>query len=239
LNAASGGLFAYSGGMTRAREKRAFGRFLGKWGYRLLLWPVGIGAGLLLLGAFAPMPSTLMVLRRVSGEPVQRTWVPLDRISPHLSRAVIASEDQLFCVHWGVDFEVLREIAADPEGPARGGSTISMQTVKNVYLWHGRSYIRKAIEIPLALTADLAWGKRRMMEVYLNVAEWGDGIFGAEAASRYYFRKSAASLTPSEAARLAAALPNPEKRGSSGPTVHSRRVLRRMGGVEPSIGCVQ
>ncbi len=225
--------------MTAAREKRAVGRFWGRLGYRLLLWPIGVGALLLLLGGVAPMPSTLMLVRWASGEPVKREWVPLERMSAHLPRAVIASEDQLFCEHWGVDFEVLKELASDPDGPDRGGSTISMQTVKNVYLWHGRSYVRKAIEIPLALAADLVWGKRRMMEVYLNVAEWGDGIFGAEAASQFYFRKGVSTLSASEAARLAAALPNPEKRGASGPTVHSRRVLRRMDGVEPYLGCVR
>ncbi len=225
--------------MTLARENRAFGRFWGRWGYRLLLWPLLVLVLLLAAGRFVPVPSTLMLLRWASGEPVQRNWVPIEKMSPHLSRAVIASEDQLFCAHWGVDFEVLRELMADPEGPDRGGSTISMQTVKNVYLWHGRSYVRKAIEIPLALAADLAWGKRRMMEVYLNVAEWGDGIFGAEAASQHYFRKGVSTLTPAEASRLAAALPNPEKRGSGVSTSHSRRVLRLMNGVEPYLDCVK
>jgi monofunctional glycosyltransferase len=225
--------------MTGARENRAFGRFWGRWGYRLLLWPLLVLCLLLAAGRFAPMPSTLMLLRWVSGEPVKREWIALDKISPHLARAVIASEDQLFCIHWGVDFEVLRELLSDPEGPDRGGSTISMQTVKNVYLWHGRSYVRKAIEIPLAMAADQVWGKRRMMEVYLNVAEWGDGIFGAEAASQHYFRKSVSALTQAEAARLAAALPNPEKRGSGAPTRHSRRVQRLMNGVAPYLDCVK
>jgi monofunctional glycosyltransferase len=225
--------------MTGTRENRAFGRFWGRWGYRLLLWPLLALALLLLAGRFAPMPSTLMLMRWSSGEPVKREWVPLEKMSPHLARAVIASEDQLFCEHWGVDFEVLRELMADPDGPGRGGSTISMQTVKNVYLWHGRSYIRKAIEVPLALVADLVWGKRRMMEVYLNVAEWGEGIFGAEAAAQHYFRKGVSTLTAAEAARLAAALPNPEKRGSSASTRYSRRVLRLMGGVEPYLDCVR
>jgi monofunctional glycosyltransferase len=225
--------------MTGERENRAFGRFWGRLGYRLLLLPLLVMVLLLAAGRFAPMPSTLMLARWASGEPVKRDWVSLEKMSPHLSRAVIASEDQLFCTHWGVDFEVLRELLSDPEGPDRGGSTISMQTVKNAYLWHGRSYVRKAIEIPLALAADLFWGKRRVMEVYLNIAEWGDGIFGAEAASQHYFRKSVSALTPSEAARLAAALPNPEKRGSGASTPHSRRVLRLMGGVDPYLDCVR
>jgi monofunctional glycosyltransferase len=225
--------------MTRARERRSYGRWVGQWGYRLLLWPL-IALGLFILFArFAPVPSTLMLARWLTGEPVKREWVALEQMSPHLAKAVLASEDQLFCEHWGVDFEVLRELITDPDGPGRGGSTISMQTAKNVFLWHGRSYVRKAIEIPLALIIDTVWGKRRMIEVYLNVAEWGDGIFGAEAAAQHYFKKSAARLTAAEAARLAAALPNPEQRGTSRPTRHSQRVLRRMGGVEPYIGCVQ
>lgn len=225
--------------MAEARGRRTYGKWLGTWAYRLLLWPALVLAALIGIGAFAPLPSTLMYLRWLKGEPVKREWLAIERISPALPRAVIASEDQLFCAHWGVDFEVLREILSDPDGPDRGGSTISMQTVKNVFLWHGRSYVRKSIEIPLALVADTVWGKRRMMEVYLNVAEWGDGIFGAEAASQFYFQKSASALTPAEASRLAAALPNPEKRGSSRPTRGSQRVLRRMSGVEPYLGCLR
>jgi len=225
--------------MAEQEPKRPIGRTLAKWAYRLVVWPALLCAVLLAIGRFAPLPSTLMYLRWASGEPVKREWVPLERIAPSLRRAVVASEDQLFCAHWGVDFDILRELISDPDGPDRGGSTISMQTVKNVFLWHGRSYLRKAIEIPMALAADFAWGKRRMMEVYLNVAEWGDGIFGAEAASQHYFQKSAAAITQSEAARLAAALPNPEQRGSSRPTRASQRVLRRMGGIDPYLDCLQ
>ncbi len=226
-------------GGKRTYGSRLIGRRLGAWAYRLILWPTGLLAILILAGAFAPLPSTLMLKRWVTGEAVRRDWVPLEQIAPSLPRAVIASEDQLFCSHWGVDFDVLREILSDPDGPDRGGSTISMQTVKNVFLWHGRSYVRKAIEIPLALGADLAWGKKRMIEIYLNVAEWGDGIFGAEAASQFYFQKSAAALTAAEASRLAAALPNPERRGTNRPTRASQRVLRRMAGVEPYLGCLR
>ncbi len=120
--------------------------------------------------------------------PVTRHWQPLDDIAPTLVRAVIASEDQRFCQHSGVDFGALAEVLDDPDGPSRGASTINMQLVKNVYLWPGRSYIRKGLEIPLALVVDLAWGKRRVMEVYLNVAEWGDGLFGIEAAARHHIQ---------------------------------------------------
>ncbi len=193
---------------------------------------------LIILGRVLPVPSTLMLARWISGQPVTRSWVPLAAISPSLPRAVIAAEDQRFCGHWGVDFGALREVLENEDGPARGGSTITMQTVKNVYLWPGRSYVRKAIEIPLALMVDLVWGKRRVMEIYLNVAEWGEGLYGAEAAARHYFRKSAAQLSEVEAARLVSALPNPFLRAPSGPSQYSRRVLSRMDGIDTLAGCI-
>jgi monofunctional glycosyltransferase len=225
--------------MQQDGKNRSLARRMGTWAYRLVVWPLLVLALAIGVGAFAPLPSTLMLQRWVTGQPVKRDWIAFERIAPALPRAVVASEDQLFCTHWGVDFDVLREILSDPDGPDRGGSTISMQTVKNVFLWHGRSYVRKALEIPIALAADTVWGKRRVMELYLNVAEWGDGVFGAEAASQFYFQKSAAQLSASEAARLAAALPNPEQRGSSRPTRASQRVLRRMSGVEGYLGCLR
>ncbi len=185
-------------------------------------------AALLIAGAVLPMPSTLMIARWVMREPVKRDWTPIERISPHLIYAVVGAEDQRFCQHWGVDFGALREVMEDEDGPSRGASTITMQTVKNVYLWHGQSYVRKAIEIPLALVVDTLWGKRRVMEVYLNVAEWGPGIFGAEAAARRYFNVSAAQLTPAQAARLAAALPNPVLRAPDRTGLPGPRALARM-----------
>lgn len=205
-----------------------------------MLFATGFGvAALLLAGMVLPMPSTLMLTRHVLFRPVDRQWVPLERISPHLVNAVIGAEDQRFCQHRGVDFEALREVMADDEGPSRGASTLTMQTVKNVYLWHGPSYVRKGIEIPLALVVDTLWGKRRVMEVYLNVAEWGLGLYGAEAAARRYFRVSAAELTPAQAAQLAAALPNPFLRAPRGSTPHSRRVASRMNQGAALAGCVK
>jgi monofunctional glycosyltransferase len=205
-----------------------------------ILFVVGFGTvTLVIAGMILPMPSTLMLLRQALMRPVDRQWMPLDRISPHLINAVIGAEDQRFCQHWGVDFDALRDVLADDEGPSRGASTLTMQTVKNVYLWHGPSYIRKAIEIPLALVVDALWGKRRVMEVYLNVAEWGPGIFGAEAAAKRYFRVSASELSPAQAARLAAALPNPFVRAPTGATRHSRRVAGRMGDGAALAGCVK
>jgi monofunctional glycosyltransferase len=194
---------------------------------------------LVILGRILPVPSTLMLARWIIGQPVTRTWVPLGAISPNLPQAVIAVEDQRFCRHWGVDFGALREVLADEDGPSRGGSTITMQTVKNVYLWPGQSYVRKAIEIPLALVVDLIWGKQRVMEVYLNIAEWGDGLYGAEAASRFYFRKSAATLTEVEAARLVSALPNPFLRAPTGASQYSRRVFSRMDGIGELTACIR
>jgi monofunctional glycosyltransferase len=195
-------------------------------------------SGLILAGGFLPVPSTLMLGRWLTGAPVMREWRPLEAISPALVHAVIASEDQTFCNHRGVDFAVLRALLARADGPGRGGSTITMQTVKNVYLWPGRSYVRKALEIPLSLAIDAVWGKRRVMEVYLNVAEWGEGLYGAEAAARHYFRKSAAALTSAEAARLAAALPNPLLRTPQRPSTASRRVFGRMDGIAVLTACL-
>lgn len=195
-----------------------------------------------LLGAVAPLPSTLMLWRHLTLQPVERIWTPLEAISPALVRAVIAAEDQRFCRHRGVDWGELRDVLDDEGGPSRGASTIAMQTVKNVYLWHGPSVIRKALELPLALAADLVWRKRRVMEVYLNVAEWGEGVFGAEAASRRYFRKGAGDLTPREAAQLAAALPNPALRrpdaGSARARANSIRIGRRAAGLGSLADCV-
>ena len=190
---------------------------------------------------FVPVPSTLMIGRWLTLQPVTREWVPLDRIAPALVKAVVAAEDQRFCSHYGIDWIELQLVLDDEEGPERGASTITMQAVKNAFLWPGRSILRKGLEIPLALFTDLAWGKRRVMEVYLNVAEWGDGLFGAEAAARRYFNKPARELTPLEAARLAASLPNPllrnPARPSSGQDAYSRRIMRRANDTERLAAC--
>ncbi|WP_409565066.1 monofunctional biosynthetic peptidoglycan transglycosylase [Methylobacterium sp. J-090] len=188
-------------------------------------------------------PSTLMLGRWVALKPVDRQSVPLAAISPHLVQAVIASEDQRFCLHNGVDWGALRDVVDDEEGPSRGASTISMQTVKNVFLWPGRSVLRKGLEIPLALATDALWGKRRMLEVYLNVAEWGEGVFGAEAAAQRWFGKPARDLTRGEAALLAAVLPNPILRNpalpSRGVRAQAARIQARMNGVAGLMGCLK
>jgi monofunctional biosynthetic peptidoglycan transglycosylase len=164
--------------------------------------------------------STLMLWRRVTGERVERAWVPLNAIAPILPRTVMAAEDARFCTHRGIDFGELRAAIEDADdlSEMRGGSTIAQQTAKNLFLWQGRSVVRKALEFPLALWLDLVLGKRRLMEIYLNIAEWGpDGEFGAEAASRRAFGRSARELGAREAALLAATLPNPVTRSAARP----------------------
>ena len=191
-----------------------------------------------------PPASTLMLGQRLAGTPVSQRWVPLERISPNLSSAVISSEDGHFCRHHGVDWGELKEaIESAGDGVARGGSTISMQVVKNLFLWPSRSYVRKAIEIPLAYTMEALWPKRRILEVYLNIAEWGPGIFGAEAAARYHFRKPALLLSPREAALLAVSLPNPIERQAGRPGPGTLRLadnlLLRMKAAQANTACVR
>ena len=198
-----------------------------------------------LLYILVPPVSTLMLARLVTLRPVDRTVVGLSDVSPHLPLAVLASEDARLCQHAGVDWEVLRNVveAADEDGPVRGASTIPMQVAKNLFLVPSRSYIRKGLELPIALYIDLVWSKPRMMEVYLNVAEWGEGTFGAEAAARRYFRKSAADLTRREAALLATALPNPFRRNPARPSARHRaladRLMGRMESTAPYAACLR
>lgn len=228
------------------------GQLLGKLLSKLLRAAFGIGlalafgvVALIFVYLFLTPVSTPMLARWILRDPVERQYVPLGRISPNLRSAVIASEDALFCRHGGVDWGALREVidAADADGPARGASTIAMQTAKNLFLWPSRSFIRKAIEIPLALVIDFVWPKRRVLEVYLNIAEWGEGVFGAEAAARRYFHKGADSLDPREAALLAAALPNPRRRDPARPTRRhaalASNIMARVRTTETLAGCVR
>jgi monofunctional biosynthetic peptidoglycan transglycosylase len=171
--------------------------------------------------------STLMLGRYVTAKRVERSWVPLAAIAPALPRVVLAAEDARFCVHRGVDFKELREAIEDADdlSDMRGGSTITQQVAKNLFLWPGRSVVRKALEFPLALWIDLVLGKRRVLEIYLNIAEWGpNGEFGAEAGARRAFNKSARDLSAREAALLAAVLPNPRRRSAARPGPGVRRL---------------
>ena len=171
--------------------------------------------------------STLMLWRWAKRAPVVRTWAPLRTIAPALPLSVIVAEDARFCTHRGIDFSELRAAIEDADdlSEMRGGSTITQQTAKNLFLWPGRSVVRKALEFPLALWIDLILGKRRVMEIYLNIAEWGpSGEFGAEAAARKAFGKSARDLNAREAATLASILPNPIKRSAGRPGAGVRRL---------------
>jgi monofunctional biosynthetic peptidoglycan transglycosylase len=176
--------------------------------------------------SFAPPVSTLMVGRVVIGKSYQRVYTPLKDIAPVVAASVIASEDGGFCRNAGVDWGALHEVLrkASKNGPKRGASTITMQTAKNLFLWPGRSDIRKGIEIGMALVLGQAWSKSRTLEIYLNIAEWGDGIYGVEAAAQRYFHKKARELTANEAALLVTSLPNPIKRDPAHPVGFQRRL---------------
>jgi monofunctional biosynthetic peptidoglycan transglycosylase len=180
-------------------------------------------ASLLLVAVYraAPPPVTpLMLIRLVEGYPIGKSWRPLDAISPHLVHAVMTSEDAKFCQHHGFDWQEIADAwrrYRRGTGRLRGASTISMQTAKNVFLWPGRDWVRKGFEAYFTVLIELVWGKARIIEIYLNVVEWGPGVYGAEAAAQYHFHKSAKALTAEEAARLAAILPDPLKWSASRP----------------------
>ena len=214
-----------------------FGPELGPLFKRAVKWSALAGLSLLLGLATLivlyrwvnPPTSMLMLAQRLGGTTISRHWQPLEHISSNLQLAVIVSEDGRFCRHHGVDWEELESaIDQSVDGIARGGSTIAMQTVKNLFLWPAKSYLRKAIEIPLAYAVDASWGKRRLLEIYLNIAEWGPGVFGAEAAARYHFHKPAALLTAREAALLAVSLPNPFERRAGAPGPGTQRLAANL-----------
>jgi len=191
-----------------------------------------------------PPITTVMIAKRIAGASIIKVWRPIETISPHLVRAVIVAEDARFCAHSGIDWQQVEEVLLDTEdgGPLRGASTITMQTVKNLFLWPGRSWLRKGLEVPLALYADAVLSKRRIMEIYLNIAEWDKGVYGAQAAAQHYFGVSAARLSAAQAARMAATLPAPWLRDPARPsrtlgrlaTVHARRAAA----AGPYVACV-
>ena len=236
---------AVAGERPRKRTKR---RHRHPWRRRAARFLLFLAAAIVLsIVAFRfidPPTTSVMAINKLTGGTVRQHWVPLEDMSRQLPLAVIASEDGRFCLHWGVDWGAVRE--AIKEGDVfsgfRGASTIPMQTAKNLYLWNGRSYVRKALEVPLAYLMSFVWPKERMMEVYLNVAQFGPGTFGAEAASRRYFGKSAAELSRREAVLLAVALPRPGVRNPARPNATMLRIAnkveRRMPIIAARSGCV-
>lgn len=196
--------------------------------YAALAVACWMAAVVVAIGAYRfvdPPMSSLMLQRRLTGERYAHNWVPLAAISPALVRAVLVAEDGRFCQHGGIDMEAMQvAIEKAGNGTPRGASTISMQVTKNLFLWPSKSYLRKAIELPLTVLMEMLWPKSRVMEVYLNIAEWGPGVFGVEAAARHHFRKSAYRLTDREAAQLAVALPNPIRRDAGDPGPGTRRL---------------
>ena len=213
-----------------------------RWLIRILIGWLVLTAGLVLLFRFLDPPTTaFMVERRLDaadrnekGFVLRQQWVPLSRISTHLQRALIAAEDQKFEQHAGFDVQAIEDAVEDRlDGKStRGASTITQQVAKNLFLWPGKSFVRKALEAYFTVRLELLWSKDRILEVHLNVAEFGNGVYGAEEASRLYLGKAAASLTPEEAALLVVVLPSPKTRKVTAPTARvrerSRWVLAQM-----------
>jgi monofunctional biosynthetic peptidoglycan transglycosylase len=217
-----------------AGKRSRLGRLLGLILLVLVAVPV---VGVLLFAVVPPTPTILMLQQAAKGQGLDYRWRGLNDISPNLVNAAIAAEDARFCSHHGFDMEAIQK-ALDHNaegGRMRGGSTISQQTAKNVFLWPSRDWVRKGLEAGYTVLIETVWSKRRIMEVYLNVVEWAPGVYGAQAASRHWFGKDADELTAREAARLAAILPAPRryKAASPGPYVRRRasRIQAAMGTV--------
>ena len=226
-------------------KKRTTGQNILRFLWLVFLWFNIISFSVVLLFKFVPVPFTpLMGMRALEhnkdGKEMicSHEWVPIDEISLNLQKAVIASEDGRFLEHSGFDFEAMQKAFKNNQKGKRlkGGSTISQQTAKNVFLWQGRSYVRKGLEAYSTVLIELIWGKKRIMEVYLNSIEMGDGVYGAEAAAKHWYRKDAASLTRYEAAGIAAILPNPRKYKASN---SSSYINRRKAKISREIGYVK
>jgi len=211
------------------RSRRRAARVLRRAGWVLLALAALPFVLTLLYSVINPV-STLMLGRWLTGQPVARSWVPLEAVSAPLIRAVVVSEDARYCMHWGVDTAQLSQVV---EGfmageETRGASTISMQTAKNLFLWPGRSYVRKALEIPIALWLDLVLSKDRLLEIYLNIAEFAPGVFGVEAGAERAFGKPAARISAAEAALMATTLPDPDGRNPGKPSSGHRQLAGRV-----------
>jgi monofunctional glycosyltransferase len=227
------------------KEKATFMGKLSRFLFKTLLWFFGLSIFSVVFFKYVPIPFTpLMVIRMVEnklgGKEVyfSHNWEPIENISMNLQKAVIASEDGTFLTHHGFDFNALQKAYKNNERgrKIKGGSTISQQTAKNVFLWQGRSYFRKGLEAYFTVLIEIIWGKERIMEVYLNSIEMGDGVYGAYAATEHWYRKDASSLTMNQAAGIAAILPNPRKYKATGSSsyINNRkarivRVMRHIG----------
>ncbi len=222
-------------------------RWIGRFVFKIALWFFGLSIGLVILYRFLPVPITpLMVIRlfeqAVDSEKEMRLykdWESIENISRHAPQAVVAAEDQKFLDHHGFDLEAMKKAWENNKKGKRikGASTITQQTVKNVFLWPSRSYIRKGLEAYFTVLVELVWSKERILEVYLNVIEMGDGIYGIEAAAQTFFKKPAANLTRGQAALIAAVLPNPRRWNPAKPTAYIQGrqtwILRQMSNLEP------
>lgn len=219
---------------TKKTKKASQPTFIRRWYLTLRKWALwgamgvfGFYAFVVILFSVINPPITPYILsERMRLGAVARDWVPIEEIAPVMARSAVAAEDANYCQHWGFDLDAIQTALAD--GAGRGASTISQQTVKNVYLWHGRSWFRKSLEAMLTPAVELAWSKRRILEVYLNVAEFDQGVFGVQAAARHYFGVDAADLSASQAARLAAILPDPKGRSASNPSSFVRSQAERI-----------
>ena len=205
---------------TEARRPGLIGRGL-RWIRRGLLVVLAVVLLWTLAYAVINPPTTAYMISEGRNGPISRTWVPMEEIAPVMARSAVAAEDADFCLHWGLDLRAIK-LALD-QGGARGASTITQQVVKNAFLWHGRSWARKAAEALWAPLTEALWSKRRILEIYLNIAEFDTGVFGVQAAARHYFGVDARDLTAVQAARLAAVLPDPKGRSASQPSDFVRR----------------
>ena len=220
---------------TKNTGKKGFFGQIMRFFWKLIIWFNIISLFFVVLYKFVPVPYTpLMVIRyfenKSAGKDIETKhhWVPLENISKNLQKAVIASEDGRFFEHYGLDFSAMQKAAVGnfKGKKLKGGSTITQQTAKNVFLWQGRSYFRKALEAYYTVLIELIWGKERILEVYLNSIEMGDGIYGAEAATQHWYKKNCKSLTRMQAAGIAAILPNPRRFSPNGSAYISRKQSR-------------
>ena len=221
---------------------------ISRWIWKAMLWFFGLSIVSVIIFKWVPIPFTpLMVIRIIEFKSdnqdaiYSHDWVPLEEIPPNLQKAVIASEDGNFLKHSGFDFEAMQKAFKNNQKgrKLKGGSTISQQTAKNVFLWQGRSYVRKGLEAYFTVLIELIWGKKRIMEVYLNSIEMGNGVYGAQEAARHWYRKEAKNLTKREAAGIAAILPNPRKYKATNSSSYIERrkdrimrVMRHVGKIE-------